>query len=82
MAQNMNGHSRRRRDFGRISSVLEMPNLNEVQRASYDQYLQHGLVEAQRTDDKPLSKAPQGKQEGEPGNCPVDRGHPTNLATR
>ncbi|MDA1071917.1 MAG: DNA-directed RNA polymerase subunit beta, partial [Proteobacteria bacterium] len=51
MAQNMNRHSRRRRDFGRISSVLEMPNLIEVQRASYDQFLQHGLVEAQRTDD-------------------------------
>ena len=51
MAQNMNGHSRRRRDFGRIPAVLEMPNLIEVQRASYDQFLQHGAVEAQRTDD-------------------------------
>ena len=29
-----------RRSFGKISEVVQMPNLIEVQRHSYDQYLQ------------------------------------------
>src|SRR3954449_10274503 len=34
-----NGHKRLRKMFGRIHEVAEMPNLIEVQKASYDQFL-------------------------------------------
>ena len=34
------GRKRMRRSFGRIAQVVEMPNLIEVQRDSYDQFLQ------------------------------------------
>jgi DNA-directed RNA polymerase subunit beta len=51
MAQSMTGRFQRRRDFGRIPPVIAMPNLIEVQRASYDQFLQHGVLEAGRTED-------------------------------
>jgi DNA-directed RNA polymerase subunit beta len=37
--QNTNGHKRLRKMFGRIHEVAEMPNLIEVQKQSYDQFL-------------------------------------------
>ena len=40
MAQTFNGRKRVRKFFGSISEVAQMPNLIEVQRASYDQFLQ------------------------------------------
>ncbi len=41
MAQTLsfNGRRRIRKFFGKIPEVAEMPNLNEVQKASYDQFL-------------------------------------------
>ncbi len=39
MAQSLSGRSRPRRNFGRIPPVIDMPNLIEVQRNSYDQFL-------------------------------------------
>ena len=39
MAQSLTGRSRPRRNFGRIPPVIDMPNLIEVQRNSYDQFL-------------------------------------------
>src|SRR5690606_24008366 len=39
MAQNFNGRRRVRKVFGSIREVAEMPNLIEVQKASYDQFL-------------------------------------------
>ena len=40
MSQTFAGRKRLRRSFGRIPQVLEMPNLIEVQKYSYDQFLQ------------------------------------------
>ena len=40
MAQTFNGRRRVRKFFGSIREVAEMPNLIEVQKASYDQFLQ------------------------------------------
>jgi DNA-directed RNA polymerase subunit beta len=40
MAQTFNGRKRVRKFFGHIREVAEMPNLIEVQKASYDQFLQ------------------------------------------
>jgi DNA-directed RNA polymerase subunit beta len=40
MAQTFNGRRRIRKFFGSIKDVAEMPNLIEVQKASYDQFLQ------------------------------------------
>ena len=42
MAQTLsfNGRRRVRKFFGKIPEVAEMPNLIEVQKASYDQFLQ------------------------------------------
>ena len=40
MANTFTGRKRVRRDFGRIPEVAQMPNLIEVQRSSYDQFLQ------------------------------------------
>src|SRR5512143_138669 len=37
--QTTNGHKRLRKMFGRIHEVAEMPNLIEVQKQSYDQFL-------------------------------------------
>src|SRR3954463_12699695 len=39
MAQTLIGRKRVRRFFGKIKEVAEMPNLIEVQKASYDQFL-------------------------------------------
>src|SRR5699024_5227476 len=39
------GRSRKRRSYARISEVLELPNLIEIQTASYDWFLQEGLKE-------------------------------------
>src|SRR5712691_8369288 len=40
MAQTFTGRKRVRKFFGKIEEVAEMPNLIEVQKASYDQFLQ------------------------------------------
>ena len=40
MSQAYAGRKRIRRSFGRIPKVLDMPNLIEVQKYSYDQFLQ------------------------------------------
>src|SRR5678816_3408080 len=40
MAQTFIGRKRVRKFFGKIEEVAEMPNLIEVQKASYDQFLQ------------------------------------------
>src|ERR1700686_2750408 len=42
MAISFNGQKRIRRSFGRIPEVAPMPNLIEVQRSSYDHFLQMG----------------------------------------
>ena len=39
MAQTFTGRKRVRKSFGKIEEVAEMPNLIEVQKASYDQFL-------------------------------------------
>ena len=39
MAQTFIGRKRVRKFFGKIEEVAEMPNLIEVQKASYDQFL-------------------------------------------
>jgi DNA-directed RNA polymerase subunit beta len=48
MAIFLNGQKRIRRTFGRIPEVAPMPNLIEVQRASYDHFLQMGLTAEER----------------------------------
>ncbi len=40
MSKTFSGRSRFRRNFGRIAEVARMPNLIEVQKSSYDQFLQ------------------------------------------
>jgi DNA-directed RNA polymerase subunit beta len=52
MAQTFTGRKRVRKSFGKILEVAEMPNLIEVQKASYDQFLQIGDIE--RRDDEGL----------------------------
>jgi DNA-directed RNA polymerase subunit beta len=50
MAQTFTGRKRIRKSFGRIREVAQMPNLIEVQRASYDQFLQVEDPEGGRLD--------------------------------
>ena len=50
MSGSLTGCKRVRRSFGRIPSVATMPNLIEVQKNSYDQFLQIGTPLGQRTD--------------------------------
>jgi len=50
MTQSFTGRKRVRKSFGRIPQVAEMPNLIEVQKYSYDQFLQVGKPEAGRLD--------------------------------
>jgi DNA-directed RNA polymerase subunit beta len=42
MAQLNAGHKRIRRFYGKIREVADMPNLIEVQKSSYDLFLQSG----------------------------------------
>jgi DNA-directed RNA polymerase subunit beta len=51
MAQTFTGRKRVRKFFGKIHEVAEMPNLIEVQKASYDQFLQIGIAGVDRRDD-------------------------------
>jgi DNA-directed RNA polymerase subunit beta len=51
MAQTFTGRKRVRKFFGKIQEVAEMPNLIEVQKASYDQFLQIVEPEGGRPDD-------------------------------
>ena len=51
MAQTFTGRKRVRKFFGKIQEVAEMPNLIEVQKASYDQFLQIIEPEGGRPDD-------------------------------
>ena len=51
MDRNMNKRFAMRRDFGRIPSVIDMPNLIDVQRTSYDQFLQRDVPEDERLDE-------------------------------
>ena len=42
MPQSVLGQKRLRRNYGKIREVLEMPNLIEVQKSSYDLFLKSG----------------------------------------
>src|SRR5213080_2912309 len=48
MAISLNGRKRIRKTFGRIPEVAPMPNLIEVQRSSYDHFLQMGVTAENR----------------------------------
>ncbi|WP_337997013.1 DNA-directed RNA polymerase subunit beta [Oleispirillum naphthae] len=50
MSSSLSGCKRVRRSFGRIPSVATMPNLIEVQKNSYDQFLQIGTPLHERQD--------------------------------
>ena len=50
MVKSFTGRKRVRKNFGRIPSVASMPNLIEVQKSSYNQFLQAGVKAAERTD--------------------------------
>src|SRR5580700_10417479 len=48
MAQSFTGRKRIRKSFGRIPEAVQMPNLIEVQRSSYEQFLQRETRAADR----------------------------------
>ncbi|MEX0814903.1 MAG: DNA-directed RNA polymerase subunit beta, partial [Dongiaceae bacterium] len=48
MTKSFTGRKRIRKDFGRIPEIAVMPNLIEVQKTSYDHFLQVGVASAQR----------------------------------
>ncbi|MBB4266051.1 DNA-directed RNA polymerase subunit beta [Roseospira visakhapatnamensis] len=50
MTKSLTSRKRVRKDFGRIKTVAPMPNLIEVQKSSYDQFLQVGVSTEARTD--------------------------------
>src|SRR5258708_16478047 len=49
MAKSFTGRQRSRKTFGRLPEVAPMPNLIEVQKSSYDHFLQMGVPSEQRT---------------------------------
>jgi DNA-directed RNA polymerase subunit beta len=49
MAKSFTGRKRVRKSFGRIPEVTQMPNLIEVQRSSYDHFLQMDIPPERRT---------------------------------
>ena len=49
-ALSFTGRKRIRKSFGKIQEIAKMPNLIEVQKASYDQFLQMDTPAAERTD--------------------------------
>jgi len=48
--ESFTGRKRVRKSFGRIAEVAPMPNLIEVQKSSYDAFLQMGVTPEKRTD--------------------------------
>ncbi|MBT6827977.1 MAG: DNA-directed RNA polymerase subunit beta [Rhodospirillaceae bacterium] len=50
MPQSYMGHRRLRKDFGRIPEIAEMPNLIEVQKNSYEHFLQRDIDSRTRGD--------------------------------
>ncbi|MEX1303976.1 MAG: DNA-directed RNA polymerase subunit beta [Rhodovibrionaceae bacterium] len=50
MTRSFTGRKRIRKDFGKIPEITRMPNLIEVQKTSYDQFLQVGVEAKQRSD--------------------------------
>ena len=51
MALTFTEKKRIRKSFGKIAEAIEMPNLIEVQRSSYEQFLQMHVSQDERTDD-------------------------------
>src|SRR5437867_888889 len=51
MAQSFTGKKRIRKSFGRIPEAVRMPNLIEVQRSSYEQFLQREVRAAERREE-------------------------------
>ena len=49
MAKSFTGRKRIRKSFGRLPEVAPMPNLIEVQKSSYDHFLQMGVMPENRT---------------------------------
>ena len=50
MSQKVNGTNRERIDFSKIRTSLPIPNLIEVQKTSYDRFLQMNLLPSERED--------------------------------
>ena len=50
-SKSFTGRKRVRRNFGRIEEVCEMPNLIEVQKESYEKFLQANIPAEERTDE-------------------------------
>jgi DNA-directed RNA polymerase subunit beta len=50
MSVSFTGRKRVRKDFGRIAAATSMPNLIEVQKSSWDAFLQVGVQDVDRTD--------------------------------
>ncbi len=50
MATSFTGRKRVRKDFGRLAAAVEMPNLIEVQKTSYEGFLQRDVPLKKRTD--------------------------------
>jgi DNA-directed RNA polymerase subunit beta len=51
MSLTFTGKKRIRKSFGRIPEVVQMPNLIEVQKSSYDQFLQKDTSHQDRTEE-------------------------------
>ncbi len=64
ISRSVTRHKRIRRNFGRIPEVAPMPNLIDVQRASYEAFLQMNV--------RPDSRAPAGLQEVFRSVFPID----------
>jgi len=60
MAQTFTGRKRVRKFFGSIKEVAEMPNLIEVQKASYDQFLMVKEPDGGRPDEGLAGRFPFG----------------------
>jgi len=50
MSSRVGSNLRFRRNFGRIKKIIEIPNLIEIQKRSYDEFLQRSLSPAERRD--------------------------------
>ena len=55
MSLTFTGKKRIRKNFGRIPEVVRMPNLIEVQKSSYDQFLQKNIDHADRLSDEGMN---------------------------
>src|SRR5215475_12847632 len=86
MAETYNGRKRIRKQFGSIGEVAEMPNLIEVQKSSYEDFLMvkepaGGRIRGCRPFSSRCSRSPISRGGRRSSSCATSSSHPSMTST-